>query len=107
MHFSNYVEESCDKILSSVKKSPLNFFVQENQFSIYITVRKTEAKVKVSNNSKLEPQTEKEGPKYDALQKAYEQLKEEHEEVINYSESQNLKIGDLERTVWNMHEKVT
>ena len=69
MHFSNSFVESCDKILSSVRNSPLNFFFQETQFSIYITDRETEAKVKVFNNPKLESQTEKEGPKYDALQK--------------------------------------
>ena len=39
------VKNSCNLIVNSVKDSSLNFFLQESPFSIYITIRKSIAKI--------------------------------------------------------------
>ena len=109
MHFSNSVEDSCYKILSSVMSSPLNFMVKETQFSIYITVRKTEAKVKEPKKVKLEESQEikvQSDVRYKLLEIENNKLQFDLEEVINESEEKSKKILELERILDDMHIKV-
>ena len=107
MSVQNSLVESCDKILKSVRNSPLNYIVQETQFSIYITVRKTKVKFNVSNKLEAKCDDSTTMSNYAALEEAHKQLKNDYEEVVADSELKYAKIKELEEVIDNIHVKLT
>jgi hypothetical protein len=92
MFTQNSVVESCDKILKSARNSPLNYIVQETQFSLYITVRKTRAKLNGPHKLEADSDESKTANSYEALEEAYKKLKIDFEEVVLDSELKCAKI---------------
>ena len=97
------VKNSCDSILKSVRKSCLNFSMQETPFSIYITVRKSLLKV----NSAIEESPDES----EDLDKANLKLKLESTEEENKLLHQNLEkltreIKDNKSTVLQYNRKI-
>ena len=75
-------ENACNLITASIKKSCLNYQIQETTYSIYVTIRKTFLKSKPSSPSDESPVTPVKSEKED-LQKNCDSLKAKCEEVVN------------------------
>ena len=69
----------CEKLLGKVKSSNLNFVVRETPYSVFITLRKSFASTKETNNHVLEQHDEI----GDSLQTNNEELREKYDDIVN------------------------
>ena len=115
------LDKSCSLILNSVRNSSLNFSVHETPYSLYLTVRKSFAKNRISqddqNHLSVANKTVSETlgqeeivilrNKLSESESKNAKLKHEIEEVVNDSEEKYLKLQNLETKVLNYKEAKT
>ena len=112
------VKNSCDKVLTSVRDSSLNFSLQETPFSIYITIRKSflrcrsDSLDKNPSNYKEEQTSGKSQELEDLITKLKSEekinlaLKNNYEEAIEDSAKCYQRIQDLENQVERLRDSV-
>ena len=112
------VKNSCDKVLTSVRDSSLNFSLQETPFSIYITIRKSflrcrsDSLDKNPSNYKEEQTSGKSQELEDLITKLKSEekinlaLKNNYEEAIEDSAKCYQRIEDLETQVERLRDSL-
>ena len=115
------LDKSCSLILNSVRNSSLNFSVHETPYSLYLTVRKSFAKNRISQddqkhlqvaNKTISETLEQEEilmlrNKLSESESMNAKLKHEIEEVVNDSDEKYLQLQNLEIKVLNYKETTT
>ena len=107
------IEKSCDKIISAVRSSCLNFAVQETPFSIYFTIRKSLRKSsnldlylnqtkEVVHDSKIEILESK----IASLQNTIETISRDYEESVDKAEALVKKNDTLEKQIEVLNENL-
>ena len=112
------VKNSCDKVLTSVRDSSLNFSLQETPFSIYITIRKSflrcrsdsldkkPSKYKEEQTSGKSQELEDLITKLKSEEKINLALKNNYEEAIEDSAKCYQRIQDLENQVERLRDSL-
>ena len=98
------MKSSCDLVLNSVRSSNLNYMCQETPFSIFLTIRKSY--LKTFNPAVQITTMTSSDTKLELMEKAFERLKCDHEEVIAENESHLKTIITLEEKVEILHNKI-
>ena len=104
MPTNNYLQGSCNSILNTIRDSYLNYAVQETPFSIYITIRKSEARFKAPRNNCDQVKTEDVSSK---SQEVLNRLKNDYVTAITELEEKNEYITKLEGLLKNSDEKLS
>ena len=111
MSNNNYLQGSCNNILNTIRSSSLNYAVQETPFSIYITIRKSEAKFKTPRNTLNGVKVKNEnvigtgnGCK---SQEVFYRMKNDYEEALTDLEAKNEYIKQLESDLKVSDEKLS
>ena len=114
-------EESCNLIVNSVRNSNLNSSLHETPYSLYLTVRKSVSKNKISqadqeqfpvdkktaSETLLQEKIEKLRDKLSEADSINDKLKYDLEEVVNDSEEKYLQIQNLDTKVLTYKEANT
>jgi hypothetical protein len=91
------VENSCSKIINTVRSMPLNYNIVETPFSIYVTLRKSLAKNATTAFENIKSKSSDDNVK--KLEKANQSLNANLEDAI-------LKLEDNSKTIYELNEKV-
>jgi hypothetical protein len=107
------IQEACNSIISGVRHSSLNYAINETPFSIYITVRKSESKIKAKENISKELYVKSEKAcevidinRYKMLEDAFNKLQRDYKEAVDDAEAKHKQNIQLIRLVENKDEKI-
>ena len=105
-----YLQESCNTILNTIRSSSLNYAVQETPFSIYVTIRKSEVKFRDARNNieanvrnEVTPNTLNSA----ILPEAFERLKGDFEDTLEDLVAKNEYTKKLETLLKNSDDKLS
>ena len=101
---------SCQSILNQVRRTNLNFSVQETPFSIYLTVRKTFVKSRslpdIPPVILLDDVSEHLQSKHTHLKIEHEKVKESLKESLDKNKTKTSNIAKLEEKIRDLHAEI-
>ena len=103
---NNSLQTSCNLILNTIRSSFLNYAVQETPYSLYVTIRKSEAKVRDPEN-KLKSEDANNIQTSVISHAAFSRLKSDFEDTLAELEAKNEYISKLEAVLANSDEKLS